>query len=203
MEVSAFTHTGGGIALTEIMYSEEGGKTVYHIFHCFHGLKHDVFTVPSAEPEASLSERMGATSLHLEWVDPSLEELRGFLESYVVVFEELNTYQCLDLDPQTSQTRIVREPEIVITGLLPGKEYCVEIAAKTSAGAGNFTKITIPRELFCRWNLCHSTVIFLYCLITNASLVALVVLLGAHYYCGVLWVCIPPREVLKKELSSM
>ena len=109
----------------------------------------------------------------------------------------------MDLDPQTSQTRIVREPEIVITGLLPGKEYCVEIAAKTSAGAGNFTKITIPRELFCRWNLCHSTVIFLYCLITNASLVALVVLLGAHYYCGVLWVCIPPREVLKKELSSM
>ena len=49
-------------------------------------------TVPSAEPEASLSERMDATSLHLEWVDPSLEELRGFLESYVVVFEELNTY---------------------------------------------------------------------------------------------------------------
>ena len=87
-------------------------------------------TVPSVEPEASLPERMDATSLHLEWVYPSLEELRGFLESYVVVFEELNTYQCLDLDPQTSQTRIVREPEIVITGLLPGKEYCVEIAAK-------------------------------------------------------------------------
>ena len=141
-------------------------------------------TVSSAEPEASLSERMDATSLHLEWVDPSLEDLRGFLESYVVVFEELNTYQCLDLDPQTSQTRIVREPEIVITGLLPGKEYCVEIAAKTSTGVGNFTKITIPRELFCRWNLCHSAVVFLYCLLTNSSLVALVVLTITAGCCG-------------------
>ena len=64
MEVSAFTHAGEGIALTEIMFSEEGGKTVYRIFHCFHGLKHDVFTVPSVEPEPSLSERTPLRNHH-------------------------------------------------------------------------------------------------------------------------------------------
>ena len=69
---------------------------------------------------------------------------RGF----VVVFEELNTYQCLDLDPLTSQTVLVQEAFITISdGLMPGKEYCVEVAAKTSVGAGISTKITIPCEL--------------------------------------------------------
>ena len=62
MEVSAFTHAGGGIALTDIMFSEEGGKTSH--FHCFHGLKHDVFTVPSVEPEPSLSERTPLRNHH-------------------------------------------------------------------------------------------------------------------------------------------
>ncbi|CAI8053005.1 Phosphatidylinositol phosphatase PTPRQ [Geodia barretti] len=80
--VSAFTHAGEGIALSQIIFSEEG--------------------VPSVEPELILSERTDATSLHLLWEALSLEELRGFLDSYVVVFEELNTYQCLDLDPLTS-----------------------------------------------------------------------------------------------------
>jgi hypothetical protein len=123
--VSAFTHAGEGIALSQIIFSEEG--------------------VPSVEPELILSERTDATSLHLLWEALSLEELRGFLDSYVVVFEELNTYQCLDLDPLTSQSVLVQEVFITISdGLMPGKEYCVEVAAKTSAGAGMSTKIAIP-----------------------------------------------------------
>ncbi|CAI8053003.1 Receptor-type tyrosine-protein phosphatase F [Geodia barretti] len=123
--VSAFTHAGEGIALSQIIFSEEG--------------------VPSVEPELILSERTDATSLHLLWEALSLEELRGFLDSYVVVFEELNTYQCLDLDPLTSQSVLVQEVFITISyGLMPGKEYCVEVAAETSAGAGISTKITIP-----------------------------------------------------------
>jgi hypothetical protein len=128
VEVSAFTHAGEGIALSQIEFSEEG--------------------VPSVEPELILSERTDATSLHLLWEALSLEELRGFLDSYVVVFEELNTYQCLDLDPLTSQTVLAQEAFITISdGLMPGKEYCVEVAAKTSAGAGISTKVTIPCEL--------------------------------------------------------
>ena len=45
------------------------------------------------------------------------------------------------------QKREVKQYHILYTGLLPGKEYCVKVAAQTNAGAGNFTKNTIPREL--------------------------------------------------------
>ena len=91
-------------------------------------------------------ERQDGTSFHLTWDAPTQEELRGFLDSYIVVYEEKNTYKCLDLDPTTSTVEYVYEPFILISGLNPGKEYCVEVAAQTTAGVGNFTKFTIPCE---------------------------------------------------------
>ena len=33
---------------------------------------------------------------------------------------------------------------IVISDLVPGKQYCVGVAARTSAGVGNYTQLLIP-----------------------------------------------------------
>lgn len=91
-------------------------------------------------------ERVDATSFQLSWDAPTDEELRGFLDSYIVLYDELSTYECLDLNLLTSVVEYVNETFIAINGLIPGKEYCVEVAAQTSAGVGNFTKFIIPRE---------------------------------------------------------
>ena len=53
----------------------------------------------------------------------------------------------MDLDPQISQTLLVKDTFVTLTGLEPANEYCVEVAAKTIAGYGNYTKFTLPCEL--------------------------------------------------------
>ena len=107
---------------------------------------HTQSTAPSVTPNLTEFERTDATSFHLTWMAPTQEQLQGFLDSYVIVYDQLSTYKCLDLNPSTSQVIYVQEPFVAIEGLIPGKEYCVEVAAKTTAGIGNFTKFVIPRE---------------------------------------------------------
>ena len=91
--------------------------------------------------------RTDATSLHLTWMAPTQEQLQGFLDSYVVVYEELSTYECPDLSTSSDQVVFVHEPLVSVNGLQPNKEYCVEVAAKTSVSVGNFSKFIIPCEL--------------------------------------------------------
>jgi hypothetical protein len=124
VEISAFTQAGGGPALSYIIFSEEG--------------------VPSVTPNITVFGRTDATSLQLSWDTLSLEELRGFFHSYAVAYYELDTFQCMDIDPSTSQLTAVHKPFIVISDLVPGKEYCVGVAARTSAGVGNYTQLLIP-----------------------------------------------------------
>ena len=95
-------------------------------------------------PNITFFERTDATSFHLSWDTLTLEELRGFFHSYAVAYQELNTFQCVDIDLSTSQLTTVHEPFIVISDLAPGKEYCVGVAARTSVGAGNYTQLLIP-----------------------------------------------------------
>ena len=104
------------------------------------------------------AERTDAISFQVTWESPTLEELRGFLDLYVVTYVQLDTYKCLDIDPQTSQIASVEIPSIVISGLVPGKEYCVGVAAKTVEGTGKYTQTLIPCEFivfFCS-NSCLS-----------------------------------------------
>ena len=103
-----------------------------------------ICTVPSVTPNITVFGRTDATSLQLSWDTLSLEELRGFFHSYAVAYYELDTFQCMDIDPSTSQLTAVHKPFIVISDLVPGKEYCVGVAARTSAGVGNYTQLLIP-----------------------------------------------------------
>ena len=95
-------------------------------------------------PSITFSERTDATSFRLSWDTLTLEELRGFFHSYAVVHRELDAFQCMDIELSTSQLATVQEPFIVISDLVPGKEYCVGVAARTSVGVGNYTQLLIP-----------------------------------------------------------
>ena len=119
------------------------------IFHCLTTtiifLSLSLSSVPM-DVVITSAERTDAISFQVTWESPTLEELRGFLDLYVVTYVQLDTYKCLDIDPQTSQIASVEIPSIVISGLVPGKEYCVGVAAKTVESTGNYTQTLVPCE---------------------------------------------------------
>ena len=73
----------------------------------------------------------------------SLDELHGFLTSYVVEYAEKEIQKCTHIDiDQNTKSLWVQEKRAVITHLDPLKEYCVRIAASTAMGTGTFTNGT-------------------------------------------------------------
>ena len=83
------------------------------------------------------------------WEPLSTEDLRGILSSYEIVYYEMLPNDKCEQDSTDnvkteSAHQLEREALFTITDLDPGLQYCVGVAAKTSAGVGVFTFIVIP-----------------------------------------------------------
>ena len=91
--------------------------------------------------------REDATTGHVSWDPLTLDELRGFLDSYKVIYQELTRYSCADTDVESGEASSVTTDHAMITGLNPTAEYCVGVAASTAAGVGNYSQSHLPGKI--------------------------------------------------------
>ena len=86
--------------------------------------------------------------MFLKWEHLNLDDLRGSLVSYEIVYYELLEEQCpaKTYGSTSNNTMSVTGggSYAVIANLDPRLEYCVAVAAKLGAGVGEFSYITIP-----------------------------------------------------------
>ena len=88
--------------------------------------------------------REDATTIHLNWTLLTLDELRGFLEYYSIVYHPLEAYSCEYIDIGGGESLSVEADSASISGLDPRVEYCVGIAATTAVGVGSYNKTLLP-----------------------------------------------------------
>ena len=92
--------------------------------------------------------REDATTGHVSWDPLTLDELRGFLDSYKVIYQELTRYSCAYTDVEgVTEAFSVTTDHAMITGLNPTAEYCVGVAASTAAGVGNYSQSHLPGKI--------------------------------------------------------
>ena len=105
-----------------------------------------LFTVPVTAPTIVTAVRTDATSALMKWEPLSLEQLRGNLTSYVIVYTPLEN-ECPSHSNTNKEEIMSIQPIWAITDMLdPGQEYCVGVAVKTGAGTGMFSYEIIPRK---------------------------------------------------------
>ena len=95
--------------------------------------------------------RTKASTATTEWGELSWKDLRGVLVSYEIAYNSAGPGDKCSVKTGSNynHTMSVHQERHVITDLDPGLQYCVGVAAKTSAGIGPFNQALIP----CR-NLC-------------------------------------------------
>ena len=108
-----------------------------------------LYTVSVTAPTIIAAIRTDATSALIEWEPLNLEQLRGNLTSYEIVYIPLEN-ECpphSNTNKEETMSIQVTKPVCAITDLLdPGREYCVGIAANTGAGTGMFSYNLITCE---------------------------------------------------------
>ena len=92
------------------------------------------------------ASREDATTIYLNWTLLTLDELRGFLKYYSIVYHPLEGYSCEYIDIRGGQFLSVNTGSTSISGLDPTVEYCVGIAATTIVGVGSYNKTLLPCE---------------------------------------------------------
>ena len=80
----------------------------------------------------------------VEWDELSWEDKRGILLSYEIVYQSTLDSQC-PVNDSYNETQSTKNESYTITDLDPGLQYCMAVAAKTSAGVGVFSHALIPR----------------------------------------------------------
>ena len=103
-----------------------------------------MFIVPRKSPHISSLSREDATTGLVHWDLLTLDELSGFLDSYIVVSQELKRHTCADIDIESGEAFAVTTEYVQIVGLHPTAEYCVGVAASTAAGVGNYSQGLLP-----------------------------------------------------------
>ena len=88
-------------------------------------------------PSNVMVVRTGATTLSVSWEPLTLEEARGFIQSYDVTVERSDARRKRQGDG--SMTVDPGQSSVVIGGLDPTAQYSVSVAAVTNAGMGNTT----------------------------------------------------------------
>lgn len=151
MEVRAYTHAGEGAVAKQIIFTQEEGmynrkveKQLHFNARCS---TDNVFLciAPSKAPMITSLFRVDAQTANLSWEFLTLEELRGFLYTYeVVYFTTIKDIQCSDAQPELNNTQSAETNNILITDLDPEMEYCVGVAASTVVGVGNYSYEYLP-----------------------------------------------------------
>jgi len=87
-----------------------------------------------------------AMTAYMSWKALTLEELRGFLHTYKVIYYETTQTICSNIESEFSDTLPVEtnSTSVIIRDLDPVVEYCVGVAASTVAGVGNYSQGLLP-----------------------------------------------------------
>ena len=101
---------------------------------------------PKITPVITEVKRTGAMTAQLKWDLLTLDELGGFLDKYIVAYDGLDRYKCPDSLQANSATVYSETDSAIIANLDLSLEYCVEVAASTAAGVGNYSQAHIPRK---------------------------------------------------------
>ena len=84
----------------------------------------------------------------VKWEHLESEDLRGNLLSYEIAYYDMLKQQCPAKTYRSAGNTTISvkggDSYAVISNLDPRLEYCVAVAAKTGAGVGEFSYITIP-----------------------------------------------------------
>ena len=80
---------------------------------------------------------------YMSWEALTLEELRGFLHTYKVIYYETTQTICSDIESEFSRVE-TNSTSVIIRDLDPVAEYCVGVAASTVAGVGNYSQKHLP-----------------------------------------------------------
>ena len=108
------------------------------------------FLVPVATPKILSLQRTQSTSALIEWEALRLEDLRGNLTSYTIVYFALsNGCPSLTGSADSSSLSVVSLQTVftLVDLLEPVHEYCAGVAATTGAGTGNFSYAPVSCEL--------------------------------------------------------
>lgn len=121
-------------------------KSSYTLMHAVPLMIHVFLCIaPSKAPMITSLFRVDAQTANLSWEFLTLEELRGFLYTYeVVYFTTIKGIQCSDAQPELSNTQSAETNNILITDLDPVMEYCVGVAASTVVDVGNYSYEYLP-----------------------------------------------------------
>ena len=84
-----------------------------------------------------------AMTAYMSWEALTLEELRGFLHTYKVIYYETTQTICSDIESEFSHIE-TNSTSVIIRDLDPMAEYCVGVAASTVAGVGNYSQKHLP-----------------------------------------------------------
>ena len=105
-------------------------------------------SAPLKGPTILSADRTEANRTVVKWEHLDLKDLRGNLVSYEILYYDLLEEQCpaTTYEPTGNKTISVtgEDPCAIIADLDPRLKYCVAVAAKTGAGVGEFSYITIP-----------------------------------------------------------
>ena len=109
-------------------------KMVSVCVHLFRGLKRipfNYYAVPNP-PSNVLVKRLNASHMMVSWTALTLKEARGHITHYTVYYRlaSNNLHVFSAAVPQNTT-------EVIISDLLPGETYVVEISASTSVGEGS------------------------------------------------------------------
>ena len=115
---------------------------VYHSFLTF-------VSVPFVGPSITNATRTSGVSAFIQWALLPLEDSRGYVTSYSVLYSQKTDILCSPpntwIDTTSFTTHNVTH---VINGLTPYLSYCVAVSASTNTGVGTFGPPSeIPGEI--------------------------------------------------------
>ena len=118
-----------GQSNTTVFFTREGSK--YDSFHIF--INRYPFAIPISEPPIPTNIsvlRLNGTHMNVSWSLIPITEARGFIQSYLTLFQEI-----VNRKRQISSVLVpATDSSVVIGGLDPDKSYSVSISASTNAG---------------------------------------------------------------------
>ena len=88
-------------------------------------------TAPSIAPGNVEVNRLNGTAMNVSWVPLNLVEARGFVQSYIITYQQASSGSRRKRQMQTQQVD-GRASSAVVGGLQPGVAYEVSIAAMTT-----------------------------------------------------------------------